>query len=177
MTFSHHSVPFLHIGAAVMFIVLLWKWGLWLYRLPLADKKQFCSGCRRAVPSRRSGGRRQVAAHRRIFRSTRCWYMHMSLAFGWFSADRRGVDRDDRYLGFRYVPLQGMSSSSISPRGLEHKPVFDFPDGSAAAVRPLGRGAGLGQASFLEGWACGTRPNMSRATALRFQPVVRIPGA
>ena len=28
------------VGAAVMFIVLLWKWGLWLYRLPLADKKR-----------------------------------------------------------------------------------------------------------------------------------------
>ena len=32
------------IGAAVMFIVLLWKWGLWLYRLPLADKKRILFG-------------------------------------------------------------------------------------------------------------------------------------
>jgi isopentenyldiphosphate isomerase len=38
------------IGAAVMFIVLLWKWGLWLYRLPLADKKRILFG----LPTRRT---------------------------------------------------------------------------------------------------------------------------
>ena len=29
--FAPFCIPFM-IGAAVMFIVLLWKWGLWLYR-------------------------------------------------------------------------------------------------------------------------------------------------
>ena len=41
--FAPFCIPFM-IGAAVMFIVLLWKWGLWLYRLPLADKKRILFG-------------------------------------------------------------------------------------------------------------------------------------
>ena len=47
--FAPFCIPFM-IGAAVMFIVLLWKWGLWLYRLPLADKKRILFG----LPTRRT---------------------------------------------------------------------------------------------------------------------------
>ena len=55
MTFyAPFCLPFI-IGAAVMFAVLAWKWGTWLYRLPRADKNGFCSDCRRAAPSGRRG--------------------------------------------------------------------------------------------------------------------------
>ena len=38
------------VGAAVMFVVLLWKWGSWLCRLPRADKKRILFG----LPTRRT---------------------------------------------------------------------------------------------------------------------------
>ena len=44
MTFyAPFCLPFI-IGAAVMFAVLAWKWGTWLYRLPRADKKRILFG-------------------------------------------------------------------------------------------------------------------------------------
>ena len=33
--FAPFCIPFM-VGAAVMFVVLLWKWGSWLCRLPLS---------------------------------------------------------------------------------------------------------------------------------------------
>ncbi len=97
------------IGAAVMFIVLLWKYGLWFYRLPLADKKRILFG----LPTRRTlwrSGRSfgESLLHRRIFRvNPLLGYMHMSLAFGWFLLIAVGWIETVAYLGFRYVPLQG----------------------------------------------------------------------
>jgi len=50
MTFyAPFCLPFI-IGAAVMFAVLAWKWGTWLYRLPRADKKRILFG----LPTRRT---------------------------------------------------------------------------------------------------------------------------
>ena len=50
MTFyAPFCLPFI-IGAAVMFAVLAWKWGTWLYRLPRADKKRILFG----IPTRRT---------------------------------------------------------------------------------------------------------------------------
>ena len=60
------------IGAAVMFIVLLWKWGLWLYRLPLADKKRILFG----LPTRRTFsaiGEVVGCSTAGSSGSTRCW--------------------------------------------------------------------------------------------------------
>jgi len=52
MTFyAPFCLPFI-IGAAVMFAVLAWKWGTWLYRLPRADKKRILFG----LPTRRPFG-------------------------------------------------------------------------------------------------------------------------
>ena len=52
MTFyAPFCLPFI-IGAAVMFAVLAWKWGTWLYRLPRADKKRILFG----LPTRRTFG-------------------------------------------------------------------------------------------------------------------------
>ena len=116
------------IGAAVMFIVLLWKWGLWLYRLPLADKKRILFG----LPTRRTFSAigevvGESLLHRRIFRvNPLLGYMHMSLAFGWFLLIAVGWIETVAYLGFRYVPLQGHVFFKYFSTGLQHKPVFDF---------------------------------------------------
>ena len=106
--FAPFCIPFM-VGAAVMFIVLLWKWGLWLYRLPLADKKRILFG----LPTRRTFSAigevvGESLLHRRIFRvNPLLGYMHMSLAFGWFLLIAVGWIETVAYLGFRYVPLQG----------------------------------------------------------------------
>ena len=116
------------VGAAVMFIVLLWKWGLWLYRLPLADKKRILFG----LPTRRTFSAigevvSESLLHRRIFRvNPLLGYMHMSLAFGWFLLIAVGWIETVAYLGFRYVPLQGHVFFKYFSTGLQHKPVFDF---------------------------------------------------
>ena len=50
MTFyAPFCIPFI-VGAALMFAVLLWKWGTWLYRLPRADKMLILKG----IPTRRT---------------------------------------------------------------------------------------------------------------------------
>ena len=49
--FAPFCIPFM-VGAAVMFVVLLWKWGSWLYLLPRADKKRILFG----LPTRRTFG-------------------------------------------------------------------------------------------------------------------------
>ena len=112
-----------------MFIVLLWKWGLWLYRLPLADKKRILFG--HAYTRVRFSAIGEVVGesllHRRIFRvNPLLGYMHMSLAFGWFLLIAVGWIETVAYLGFRYVPLQGhvffkyflRRGSSISPSSI-----------------------------------------------------------
>ena len=125
--FAPFCIPFM-IGAAVMFIVLLWKWGLWLYRLPLADKKRILFG----LPTRRTFSAigevvGESLLHRRIFRvNPLLGYMHMSLAFGWFLLIAVGWIETVAYLGFRYVPLQGHVFFKYFSTGLQHKPVFDF---------------------------------------------------
>ena len=99
--FAPFCIPFM-VGAAVMFVVLLWKWGSWLY---LSES----------------------LLHRRIFKvNPLLGYMHMSLAFGWFLLIAVGWIETIAYLGFRYVPLQGHVFFKYFATGLEHKPVFDF---------------------------------------------------
>ena len=128
MTFyAPFCLPFI-IGAAVMFAVLAWKWGTWLYRLPRADKKRILFG----LPTRRTFGAAwevvsESLLHRRIFRvNPLLGYMHMSLAFGWFLLIAVGWAETIAYLGFRYVPLQGHVFFKYFATGLEHKPFFDF---------------------------------------------------
>ena len=116
------------VGAAVMFVVLLWKWGSWLCRLPRADKKRILFG----LPTRRTLAAvweviSESLLHRRIFKvNPLLGYMHMSLAFGWFLLIAVGWIETIAYLGFRYVPLQGHVFFKYFATGLEHKPVFDF---------------------------------------------------
>lgn len=125
--FAPFCLPFM-IGAAVMFTVLLWKWGTWLYHLPRADKKRILYG----LPTRRTFAAAwevvsESLLHRRIFRvNPLLGYMHMSLAFGWFLLIVVGWIETIAYLGLRYVPLQGHVFFKYFATGLEHKPVFDF---------------------------------------------------
>lgn len=125
--YAPFCLPFI-LGVAVMFTVLLWKWGTWLYRLPLADKKQILSGLPTAATF--SAAWEVVCEsllHRRIFRvNPLLGYMHMSLAFGWFLLIAVGWAETIAYLGFRYVPLQGHVFFKYFATGLEHKPFFDL---------------------------------------------------
>ena len=128
MTFyAPFCLPFI-LGAALMFLIVAWKWGKWLWLLPHEDKMRILRG----LPTRRT-----VAAigevvsesllHRRIFRvNPLLGYMHMSLAFGWFLLILTGWIETMAYLGFRWVPIQGHIFFKYFATGLEHKPVFDF---------------------------------------------------
>lgn len=125
--YAPFCLPFI-IGAAVMFAVLAWKWGTWLYRLPRADKMRLLRG----LPTSATLGAgwevvRESLLHRRIFKvNPLLGYMHMSLAFGWFLLIAVGWAETIAYIGFRYVPLQGHVFFKYFATGLEHKPVFDF---------------------------------------------------
>ncbi len=116
------------VGAAVMFTVLLWKWGSWLYRLPRADKKRILMG----LPTVRTLGAVwevvcESLLHCRIFRvNPLLGYMHMSLAFGWFLLIVVGWIETVSYVGLHWVPLQGHVFFKYFATGLPHKPVFDF---------------------------------------------------
>ena len=128
MTFyAPFCLPFI-LGAALMFLIVAWKWGKWLWLLPHEDKMRILRG----MPTRRT-----VAAigevvsesllHRRIFRvNPLLGYMHMSLAFGWFLLILTGWIETMAYLGFRWVPIQGHIFFKYFATSLEHKPVFDF---------------------------------------------------
>ena len=107
MTFyAPFCIPFIA-GAALMFAVLLWKWGTWLWKLPRADKMLILKG----LTTRRTLDAlcevvSESLLHRRIFRvNPLLGYMHMSLAFGWFLLIAVGWAETIAYLGFRYVPL------------------------------------------------------------------------
>ena len=166
MTFyAPFCLPFI-IGAAVMFAVLAWKWGTWLYRLPRADKKRILFG----LPTRRTFGAAwevvsESLLHRRIFRvNPLLGYMHMSLAFGWFLLIAVGWAETIAYLGFRYVPLQGHVFFKYFATGLEHKPFFDFTMDLLLLFVLSGVGWPGASVSTPGRWACGARRSTSRAT-------------
>lgn len=125
--FAPFCIPFL-VGAAVMFVTLAWKWGLWLYRLPRADKRLIIRG----LPTRatwQAAGEvvGESLLHRRIFRvNPQLGYMHMSLAFGWFLLIALGWIETMAYMGLRWVPIQGHVFFRYFSTGLQHKPLFDF---------------------------------------------------
>ncbi len=128
MTFyAPFCIPFI-VGATVMFVLLLWKWGSWFAHLAPADRMRFVRG----VPTRRTlGAVGEVVCesllHRRIFRvNPLLGYMHMSLAFGWFLLIAAGWIETMAYLGLRYVPLQGHVFFRYFATNLDHKPFFDF---------------------------------------------------
>lgn len=128
MTFyAPFCIPFIA-GAALMFAVLLWKWGTWLWKLPRADKMLILKG----LTTRRTLDAlcevvSESLLHRRIFRvNPLLGYMHMSLAFGWFLLIAFGWVETLSYLGLRWVPLQGHVFFKYFATGLEHKPFFDF---------------------------------------------------
>jgi len=126
--FSAFCIPFLF-GVTVLFAALAVKYGLWLYRLPRADKALILKG----IPTRATFGAlwevvRESLLHRRIFRvNPLLGYMHMSLAFGWFLLIAAGWAETVALLGFRFVPLQGhvFFKYFAARQQLGHSPVFD----------------------------------------------------
>lgn len=128
MTFyAPFCLPFI-LGAALMFLIVAWKWGKWLWLLPHEDKMRILRG----MPSRRTFAAigevvSESLLHRRIFRvNPLLGYMHMSLAFGWFLLILTGWIETMAYLGVRWVPIQGHIFFKYFATSLEHKPVFDF---------------------------------------------------
>lgn len=128
MTFyAPFCLPFI-LGAALMFLIVAWKWGKWLWLLPHGDKMRILRG----MPSRRTFAAigevvSESLLHRRIFRvNPLLGYMHMSLAFGWFLLILTGWIETMAYLGVRWVPIQGHIFFKYFATGLEHKPAFDF---------------------------------------------------
>ncbi len=125
--FAPFCIPFI-IGVCVMFVALAWKWGLWLCRLPRADKMRIVRG----IPTRATLDAvgetvRESLLHRRIFRiNPVLGYMHMSLAFGWFLLIAVGWLETVAYMGLRWVPLQGHVFFRYFATGLPHKPFFAF---------------------------------------------------
>ena len=128
MTFyAPFCLPFI-LSAALMFLIVAWKWGRWLWFLPREDKLRILRG----LPTRRTFAAigevvSESLLHRRIFRvNPLLGYMHMSLAFGWFLLIITGWIETIAYLGFRWVPIQGHIFFKYFATRLEHKPVFDF---------------------------------------------------
>lgn len=83
--YDHFVIPFM-IGTLFMFAVILWKWGRWLWLLPLEDKRSIGRGLFSvATPKAVWEVISESLLHRKIFRvNPVLGYMHMSLAFGWF---------------------------------------------------------------------------------------------
>ena len=106
--YATFSIPFI-VGVVTMFVVLIVKYGSWIFGLSAADRMRIVKG----IPSRQTPLAvwevvRESLLHRRIFKvNPLLGYMHMSLAFGWFLLIVVGWIETVAYLGFRYVPLHG----------------------------------------------------------------------
>ena len=126
--YATFSIPFI-VGVVTMFVVLIVKYGSWIFGLSAADRMRIVKG----IPSRQTPLAvwevvRESLLHRRIFKvNPLLGYMHMSLAFGWFLLIVVGWIETVAYLGFRYVPLHGHVFFKYFATELPHKPVFDFP--------------------------------------------------
>ena len=125
--YATFSIPFI-VGVVTMFVVLIVKYGSWIFGLSAADRIRIVKG----IPSRQTPLAvwevvRESLLHRRIFKvNPLLGYMHMSLAFGWFLLIVVGWIETVAYLGFRYVPLHGHVFFKYFATELPHKPVFDF---------------------------------------------------
>ena len=125
--YATFSIPFI-VGVVTMFVVLIVKYGSWIFGLSAADRMRIVKG----IPSRQTPLAvwevvRESLLHRRIFKvNPLLGYMHMSLAFGWFLLIVVGWIETVAYLGFRYVPLHGHVFFKYFATELPHKPVFDF---------------------------------------------------
>lgn len=150
--FAPFCIPFMA-GAAVMFLTLLWKWGTWLYRLPRADKMLILRGLpTRAHVAGRVGGHPRVAPPPEDLPRQSPAGLHAHVAgLRLVSPDLGGLDRDG---GLPRVPLRAPAGSrllQVFRHGTRTQARLRPPDGPAAALCPLGRGPGLGQAFLLAG--------------------------
>lgn len=115
--YATFSIPFI-VGVVTMFVVLIVKYGSWIFGLSAADRMRIVKG----IPSRQTPLAvwevvRESLLHRRIFKvNPLLGYMHMSLAFGWFLLIVVGWIETVAYLGSGTFRCMGMSFSNISPR-------------------------------------------------------------
>ena len=135
--YATFSIPFI-VGVVTMFVVLIVKYGSWIFGLSAADRMRIVKG----IPSRQTPLAvwevvRESLLHRRIFKvNPLLGYMHMSLAFGWFLLIVVGWIETVAYLGFRYVPLHTRSHSWPAPQYQRGGPI-SYPTGSR--LFPAGR--------------------------------------
>ena len=115
--YATFSIPFI-VGVVTMFVVLIVKYGSWIFGLSAADRMRIVKG----IPSRQTPLAvwevvRESLLHRRIFKvNPLLGYMHMSLAFGWFLLIVVGwIERSPTW-GSGTFRCMGMSFSNISPR-------------------------------------------------------------
>ena len=105
--YATFSIPFI-VGVVTMFVVLIVKYGSWIFGLSAADRMRIVKG----IPSRQTPLAvwevvRESLLHRRIFKvNPLLGYMHMSLAFGWFLLIVVGWIETVAYL----APVQYLSS-------------------------------------------------------------------
>ena len=125
--YAPFCLPFI-VGALAMLLLLLWKWGSWLYALPRVDRLLLRKGLFSWQTVEAVGEViSESLLHRKIFRvNPLLGYMHASLAFGWFLLIAVGWMETIAYMGFRYVPLQGHVFFKYFATELEHRPLFDF---------------------------------------------------
>jgi Fe-S oxidoreductase len=85
MKFDPFVLPFL-LGMVFVIFAVFAKWYVWLFALPVEDRKKFFQGLfTRKIFSATGEVITESLLHRKIFKNN-FWlgYMHMSLAFGWF---------------------------------------------------------------------------------------------
>ena len=126
--YATFSIPFI-VGVVTMFVVLIVKYGSWIFGLSAADRMRIVKG----IPSRQTPLAvwevvRESLLHRRIFKvNPLLGYMHHEPGLRMVPADRRRMDRNGRLPG---VPVRSAAwaclFSNIFATELPHKPVFDF---------------------------------------------------
>lgn len=124
--YDHFALPFI-IGTAFLFLVVLGKWTMWLYRLPSSDKGKIL----RNMFTRKTilAGVEVVSeslVHRKIWRTNpKLGFMHMTFALGWFLLIAVGWIEASVMLGGG-VPLQGHVFFKFFDTGAAHSTVFSF---------------------------------------------------
>ena len=132
---------------------------------------------RRHLPGRRRDDRRVTAPPPHLpGRSPAGLHAHVA-GLRLVPADRRGLDRDHGAPGIPPRSAAGTRIFQIFRHGTAPQAGVRLPDGPAAALRPLGRGAGLEQTHPLQGHGHAPHDQTRHGRPHRpLGPVVHLPG-
>lgn len=124
--YDHFAIPFIA-GTAFLFLVVLCKWTVWLYRLPAMDKRLIV---RNIFTRKTLGAMGEVVSesllHRKIWKTNpTLGFMHMTFALGWFLLIAVGWIEASVMLGGG-VPLQGHVFFKFFDSGDTHSALFSF---------------------------------------------------